>query len=1089
MAKNAGRCVLDLLLVLVFGLGCLVDAMAVENPPPPPGPPKTPFLRIETGMHTAMINRLAVDGKGNFVATVSDDKTVRVWSLPEGKLLATLRVPIGSGNEGSLYSVAISPDGKSLLTAGATGHTWDGLFSLYLLDLEKERIKGVLPNLKAPVFHMAYAPDGKKLALAESTYGLVLLDGSGKGISDDRTYEGAVHWVAFSHNSELLATTSLDGHVRLYDGQGKLLGKRRFHPKDRPLAVAFSPDDTQLAVGSMDSPRVEIMSASDLKAVHIPDVGGMRDGNTSAVAWSQQSDGLTLVAGGTAVDAQGNRLVRYWSQGGRGKYRDVPIKGDAITQLTSVPAGILYASATPAWGLIPPNGERLEKKSVANDFRGIYQGRLSVADDGLGVEFGTRSKGTHPFRLDLLNETLTPVSTPDKTFATPITQTPQLAITGWEATNKPMLGKKPLELEGEEISRSLTILNNQKGFLLGSDFYLRLFDAQGNVLKKINVPAPVAGLVATRNNALAVAALLDGTLHWYSLNENSRLDELATFFMNSANARWVAWTPEGFFAHAYNGGQEMVGYHYNKGKSKSPLWVDFDQLYRKLHRPDLLNKKIMGQAAQEIQLAQAAIGDMDSLVTEKLPTVEPVAYCYTPKEGGGEKCQDIVTNMVTRGLSRTPATVPPAPAPGAAAPSAAPAAPAATATSATKATGTSPQSAIAIALPEGIRDIRVRYQLSGKGNQEIGNAALILNSRNIEQDDKVATRGLSRAPDAAQAGKDPALVIEKKVTLDPGKNTLVLRVYDKSKAFFSTSRQVDFVTAAAMTSRGSAIQKSEKPAEKPRLFVLAAGVNLYKSVNILRYAVADAKGFVDAVQKRKGALFGNVLTPKLLPDGTIKFVGYSDQAPNILADEEVTKDNLNKAFSVLANEVRKEDTVLIYLAGHGVNYPDENKNDQYYYITQNVAGPEPEIVSKQGFGGLELVERLVKVNKTTGRILLILDTCHAGAVALDRVMENIQHEIGMTLLAASSSAQEALDGYRKNGRDSGHGVFAYAILDGINGNAAASGGDAIDNIMLGQYVKRMVPRLVQETNPNHKQKPSFKTPGGELEEFPVSAKQ
>ncbi len=48
-------------------------------------PDQRPFLRIETGMHTAPIRRMGVDAACRLLATASDDKTVRLWSLPDGK--------------------------------------------------------------------------------------------------------------------------------------------------------------------------------------------------------------------------------------------------------------------------------------------------------------------------------------------------------------------------------------------------------------------------------------------------------------------------------------------------------------------------------------------------------------------------------------------------------------------------------------------------------------------------------------------------------------------------------------------------------------------------------------------------------------------------------------------------------------------------------------------------------------------------------------------------------------------------------------------------------------------------------------------
>src|ERR1700674_669099 len=86
-------------------------------------PVMDPILSIETGMHTAVIRRVGVNRECRLLATGSWDKTVRLWSLPEGRLLKTLRLPVGPGNEGKVFAVAMSADGK-LVAAGGFDARW-----------------------------------------------------------------------------------------------------------------------------------------------------------------------------------------------------------------------------------------------------------------------------------------------------------------------------------------------------------------------------------------------------------------------------------------------------------------------------------------------------------------------------------------------------------------------------------------------------------------------------------------------------------------------------------------------------------------------------------------------------------------------------------------------------------------------------------------------------------------------------------------------------------------------------------------------------------------------------------------------------
>jgi len=79
-----------------------------------------PVLAVDPGMHTAKLRAQAVDAKGQFAVTGGVDRTVRIWSVADGKLLRTIWIPVGPEKVGVIYAVAISPDGTTIAAGGWT---------------------------------------------------------------------------------------------------------------------------------------------------------------------------------------------------------------------------------------------------------------------------------------------------------------------------------------------------------------------------------------------------------------------------------------------------------------------------------------------------------------------------------------------------------------------------------------------------------------------------------------------------------------------------------------------------------------------------------------------------------------------------------------------------------------------------------------------------------------------------------------------------------------------------------------------------------------------------------------------------------
>src|SRR5205085_10673706 len=147
-----------------------------------------------------------------------------------------------------------------------------------------------------------------------------------------------------------------------------------------------------------------------------------------------------------------------------------------------------------------------------------------------------------------------------------------------------------LKLEQYETSFSLAIAPDGERFLLGTNFYIRLFNRSGQEMWPKPVPAPgIAWAVnISGDGRLALAAYGDGTIRWYRMADGK---ELLAFFPHKDRKRWVLWTPSGYY-DAAPGAEDLIGWHVNNGRDAAADFYPASRFFEQFYRPDIVSEVI-----------------------------------------------------------------------------------------------------------------------------------------------------------------------------------------------------------------------------------------------------------------------------------------------------------------------------------------------------------------------------------------------------------------------------------------------------------------------------------------------------------------
>jgi WD40 repeat protein len=612
-------------------------------------PTQEPILRIETGMHTAAISRIATDPENHYLVSCSDDKTVRLWELPGARLVRTLRPPIGIGHEGKIYAVALSPDGKTI-ACGGLAQAYEHFAVIYLFDRESGRLIKRISGLPRAIHHLTYSKDGSCLvATLGGDNGIrVYRTSDYSQTAEDKSYGDSCFGADFDQQGRLV-TVSFDGFIRLYDRTFKLINKAKTKKMERPFSVSFSPDGTKIAVGLKFSLHdIQVLSARDLSLLYTPDTTGTgKDINN--VAWS--SDGRFLYAGGEYSDYGSS--IRKWSEEGKGSSKDLNTDAtDTIMHILPLKkGGIIFASAQPSFGIIDNQDQKIMFKGpLKMDYRGAGQDFL-ISHDGTTVQFANISDNS-PVRFSIPDRFFDVTSSPlikkgSQGLQPSITTADGIDISNWKNNLSPKLNGSSLSIDPYEPSRSLAISPNREYFLLGTEWYLRLFDLLGREKWKVPAPDTVWCVNISGNGQVATAAFGDGTIRWYRLKDGK---ELLALFPNKDKRRWILWSPKGYYDTS-PGGEEIIGWHVNYGKDQAADFFPASRFRNIYYQPEIIGKEIQASDQTEV-LKETAYKEKPK--EKELPValiLPPVVEILSPKDGSEVSSTEIQVKFTIRAPS------------------------------------------------------------------------------------------------------------------------------------------------------------------------------------------------------------------------------------------------------------------------------------------------------------------------------------------------------------------------------------------------------------------------------------------------------
>ncbi len=288
-------------------------------------------------------------------------------------------------------------------------------------------------------------------------------------------------------------------------------------------------------------------------------------------------------------------------------------------------------------------------------------------------------------------------------------------------------------------------------------------------------------------------------------------------------------------------------------------------------------------------------------------------------------------------------------------------------------------------------ELTVRATAVAQSGHPVAALRLLLDGRPYNGD-----QGRKEVPNDAAGGRQKHASWQ--VRLDPGRHRLA--AVAESDVSNGQSDEIEIIYDVQRTA-------------EPRLYALLVGVADYEDESLrLKYAADDAELLERILREKAARAFAGV--------EVLRFV-----------DRKATKEAFFDGLQWLKDSMKTQDVGIIFFSGHG----DCDDDGIFYMLPAEVKRRR---IAATALDGAFFKRKLAGIK---GRLVVMLDACHAGAVdnkearqlrhsTDDFVRNMVQEDSGIIMMCSSKGQEVSIEDPQL-----GHGFFTQALTEGLSGQA------------------------------------------------------